>query len=119
MPHLQEQGMRGTLPLHPDRARSARRADHQRMTAMADLVQIRQGYQANWDHFTLRVESGDRQWTLQVQDAGSHQLLYKAGRANRAAAQNAGAEFAVFHGAMALQTSPESVARELNWRKYW
>jgi len=86
---------------------------------MANLVQIRQAYRANWNGLTFLVESEDVQWTLRVQDAGNQRLLYTAGRSNRTAAQSAGLEFAMFRGAMALQTSPEALARGLNWQEYW
>ena len=85
---------------------------------MANLVQIRQGYRAHWNDLTFLVESEDRQWTLRVQDAGSQRLLYTAGRSNRAAAQTAGLEFAMFRGVLPQQT-PEALARALNWQEYW
>jgi hypothetical protein len=78
---------------------------------MSPLVQIRQGFQARWNDLTLLVESEDRQWTLRVQEAGSHRVLYTAGRSNRAAAQSAGLEFAAFRAG--------APARDLQWQPYW
>ena len=87
---------------------------------MTQLVQIRQGFRATWNDLLFLVESEDRLWTLRVQDAGNHRLLYTAGRSNRGAAQAAGLEFAIFRGAIAAQQpSPETLARGLNWQEYW
>lgn len=77
---------------------------------MAELIQIRQGFRATCNALTLLVESGDRQWTLRVQESG--RVLYSAGRASRAAAQNAGLEFAQFTG----EPIP---AGGVQWRAYW
>lgn len=79
---------------------------------MADLIQIRQGFRATWNDLTLLVESDDRQWTLRVQECASRRVLYTAGRANRAAAQSAGLEFAQFSGA-------RLPAGGVEWRPYW
>lgn len=77
---------------------------------MADLIQIRQGFRATWNDLTLLVESEDRQWTLRVEECG--RVLYTAGRANRAAAQSAGLEFAQFSGA-------QVPAGGVRWQAYW
>lgn len=79
---------------------------------MADLIQIRQGFRASCNELTLVVESDDRQWTLRVQESASRRLLYTAGRANRAAAQSAGLEFAQFSGAHVPTGGIE-------WQSYW
>lgn len=79
---------------------------------MTDLVQIRQGFRATWNELTLLVESDNRLWTLRVQESGSRRVLYTAGRANRAAAQSAGLEFAQFSGA-------PLPAGGVEWRAYW
>jgi hypothetical protein len=117
---LQEQRLRGPLSLHPTLTAAKHGAGLERIRlVMADLVQIRQGYRAKWHDLMFVVESGDHQWTLQVQDAGSR-LLYTAGRANRAAAEAAGLEFAIFGRNLAgTQASPEALARSLVWQKYW
>ena len=87
---------------------------------MPDLVQIRQGFRATWNDLTLSVESEDRQWTLQVRGADGRRVLYTAGRANRAAAQAAGLEFAMMcEPAAASDASPEALARGLAWQAYW
>jgi hypothetical protein len=87
---------------------------------MSSLVQIRQGYRARWNDLTFLVESEDPQWTLRVQDSRSQHVLYTAGRSNRAAAQAAGVEFAVFRGAVpAIPVNPEALAKGLQWQSYW
>lgn len=87
---------------------------------MSPLVQIRQAFRARWQDLTLMVVSEDQQWTLRVQDAGNDRLLYTAGRANRAAAEVAGAEFALLRSAATDSTvSPEAMARSLQWQRYW
>ncbi len=87
---------------------------------MPPLVQIRQGYRACWHDLTLLVESSDQQWTLRVQNSGSQRTLYTAGRSNRAAAQVAGVEFAVFNDALpSAQVNPEVLAKSLQWQPYW
>ena len=79
---------------------------------MSNLIQIRQGYRATCNDLTLLVVSDDRQWTLRVQESSSRRLLYTAGRANRAAAQSAGLEFAQFSGALVP-------AGRVEWQAYW
>jgi hypothetical protein len=100
--------LRGALPFHP--TRTVTEAHHNQRLSMADLIQIRQGFRANCNDLTLLVESEDRQWTLRVQESG--RVLYTAGRANRAAAQSAGLEFAQFCGT-------QLPAGGVQWQAYW
>lgn len=107
--HLQEQRLQGPLPVSATRARAAR-GDCPKGIAGMQLVQIRQGFEARWNDWTLLVESEDRQWILRVQDS-CRRVLYTAGRCNREAAEAAGIEFATFFGTKPMQ--------ELQWQPYW
>jgi len=86
---------------------------------MAELVQIRQGFRAQWRNLMLLVESEDRQWTLRVQESGSRRVLYTAGRANRAAAQSAGLEFAMVCGGAEQPGGQQAAGGGLQWQAYW
>lgn len=88
------------------------------LASPAPLFQIRHGYRAKWHDLSLSVESGSDQWTLRVAESGTH--LYTAHRSNARAAQTAALEYALFRmpGGCSSE-SPERLARELTWTKYW
>jgi hypothetical protein len=84
----------------------------------APLVQIRQGYRAEWQDFSLAVESGAGQWTVRVEESGRN--LYEGLRSNAGAARIAALEFALFRAPnAAYRKTAERLAEELAWRQYW
>ncbi len=89
------------------------------MAAYAPLIQIRTVYRTEWENLAFSIESGTCQWTLRVEDAKSHNLLYKAQRVGSAAAQVAAAEYGIFsvQGAGSRLT-PEVLASTLPWRRH-
>lgn len=81
------------------------------------LIQIRHGYAADSNGVQLLIESDAEGWRAEVRDANGR-LLHSAHRCSVAAAKVAAAEFAVFETGSG-SGSPEGLARQLSWNKYW
>jgi hypothetical protein len=88
--------------------------------APAELLQIREGYRAQWNSLTFSVETDSSQWTLRVQDAQHAEAVYTAHRAGVEAAQVAAAEFGIFQTlGPDSPISPTQLAHDLTWQRYW
>ena len=86
----------------------------------ATLFQIRQGYCSRWNDLTFSIETASGDWTLRVQDSARNETLYTAHRREMEAAKIAAAEFGIFQVlGVGSQVSPNELASELNWQRYW
>lgn len=85
----------------------------------APLLQIRQGYQAQWNDLAFTVENDAGGWELRILDSARREL-YRAHRIGPQAAQAAAAEYAIWRVlGPASPVSADRLARELDWRAYW
>ena len=86
----------------------------------APLLQIKSGLRARWDTIDFSVEADSGQWTLQVKNSASSEILYTAHRGGARAAQSAAVEFAIFRVLGSdSRVRPEQLAKELTWQAYW
>ncbi|HEX3744810.1 MAG TPA: hypothetical protein VHW09_12800 [Bryobacteraceae bacterium] len=82
-------------------------------------MQIRQGYQANWNGLAFTVETDSNGWAVRIQDS-TRRELYRAHRLGPQAAQLAAAEYAIFSVLGPASTvSAGRLARELHWQTCW